>query len=389
MKTERTYFRGTVITDNKLWPDTLVEVTGDTITCVEKYDGSLPKGEVINVPNGYICPGYIDSHIHGIDGFDFMDNSIESFLKIQHSLPIYGVTSFLATSRTETIPNIKRFLLNSSHSAIKTNSGAQLAGIHLEGPWINEQFKGAQKLEHILTPTLQGIRELFEIAPNLLKIVTLAPELPNSLEVIEFLEKHGIRTSAGHTAASFEEINKACELGLSRVTHCYNAMKSIHHRILTASFAALYLTDLQCEIIADGHHVHPKMIELLYKMKGPDHITLISDCTAANHIKDGSYEKIGGKVIFKQNVKVTLPDGTLAGSALTLDIAVAFAVTKCNIPIENAVQMATYNPAKAIGVEGRKGRLKKGYDADIIVLSSTFEVKYTMIAGKRVVTHLP
>lgn len=375
------YLKGNVVTDKKIEEGMLIEIKAGKII----FFGKQAENNRLNIPSfevaGWICPGFIDTHIHGLNGHDFMDGTKEGFYRIQDGLPYYGVTSFLSTSRAAPLEDLKTFLLLNKQVAKEKRKGAHLLGVHLEGPWINPKYKGAQRAEYMKVPVQEDIDIIIRLAGDILRIVTLAPELPKAMKLIQILNEGKVVVSAGHTDATYEEIQKAIFKGLSRMTHCFNAMAPISHRKLTAAFAALDLKALHCEIIADGFHVNPKIIEFLYKMKGADNITLISDCTGTNQLPDGCHQ-IGGKIINKKDGKVTLLDGRLAGSSLTLDKAVQYVVDRCNIPIEKAVQMATYNPAAVCGVGDKKGRIALGYDADLVLLSRELEVENTIIAGE-------
>jgi len=371
------YLQGNVVTNKRIDKNMIIEIKDGKIIFVGKKEKEdLPCYQV----EGWICPGFIDTHIHGLNGQDFMDCSKEGFYRIQNGLPSFGVTSFLSTSRAATLEDIKTFLLLNKLIVAENRGGARLLGIHLEGPWINQKYKGAQKAEYILDPAIEEVKSLLQMAGNLIKIVTLAPELPNATDVIQLLKEKKVAISAGHTDASYEEMEMAIQYGLSRVTHCFNGMGPLTHRNLTAAFAALDLQELHCELIADGIHVHSKIIELLYRMKGVDHLTLISDCTGTNQLPDGCHQ-IGGKTVYKSGGKVSLANGSLAGSSLTLDKAVQYIIQKSRIPIEEAVQMASYNPAVVCGVSEHKGRIAVGFDADVVILTNDLEVESTIIDG--------
>ncbi|OCA85866.1 N-acetylglucosamine-6-phosphate deacetylase [Bacillus sp. FJAT-27225] len=373
------YLAGTVVTDKSIFENMIIEIRDGKIIYAGNNHETIREDLPCYQAAGWICPGFIDSHIHGVNGFDFMDGTKEGFNCIREGLPQFGVTSFLATSRAAPLEDIKTFLLLGKQ-AVQEQSGAECLGVHLEGPWINPKYQGAQKAEYMLNPVLKDAESILNFAEGTIRIVTLAPELPNSLEVIKLLHKNNVAVSAGHTDASYEEIEKAVRSGLSRITHFFNAMAPISHRKITVSFAALYLNSLHCELIADGFHVHPKMIEWLFRLKGADHLTLISDCTGTNQLPDGRH-LIGGKTVFKQDGKVTLENGSLAGSSLTLNRAVQYAVRNCAIPLEDAVHMASYNPAQVCGVANRKGKIAAGYDADLVILTDDLEVETTIVGG--------
>lgn len=377
------YLQGNVVTDKRIDEDMLLEIKDGKIIFVGKEADTKKKDLSCYQIAGWICPGFIDTHIHGLNGFDFMDGTKEGFYRIQDGLPQFGVTGFLSTSRAATLEDIKTFLLYGKQVANEARTSAHMLGVHLEGPWINPKYKGAQKAEYMIAPDIKDVEDIIGLAEDTIRIITMAPELPNASEVIQLLHDNKVAVSAGHTDASYDEIQEAIRHGLSRITHCFNAMRTMSHRDLTAAFAALDLQELHCELIADGHHVHHKMIELLYKVKGVNHITLISDCTGTNQLPDGCHQ-IGGKTVYKKNGKVTLANGQLAGSSLTLNKAVQYMFKNCGVPIEEVVQMATFNSAQVCGVSDRKGRIAVGYDADLVILSRELEVERTIVLGEMV-----
>lgn len=370
---------GKVVFEDRIEDPGMVEVTNGVIT----YAGPADRfhSHYTDLSNHFICPGFIDVHLHAVDGYDFMDGDFSSFKKIQQSLPQYGVTCFLATSRTASYDEIYQFLLLSNKCINTETKGAELLGVHLEGPWINSSFSGAQRPEFILNPNRKLAEEWVKTFSNLIKIVTLAPELPESLETIRLLNSSGVTVSAGHTNASHEDMNLAIKAGLKNVTHCFNAMSPFHHRKPGAAFSALFYDQLNCELIADGLHVHKDVIKFLYKVKTADKIILISDCTGANRLEDGRHS-LRNKEICKKGKKISLANGTLAGSAITLNEAVRYLIVDCNIPIHEVIKMASLNPAKATSIYKRKGKIEAGYDADLVILNESYEVMRTIINGK-------
>jgi N-acetylglucosamine-6-phosphate deacetylase len=370
---------GKVILPDGIMDSGLVHVSNGKITAVE--DETNPPQEYIDLQGKWICPGFIDIHLHGVDGYDFMDGSQLSFKAIQKAVPGYGVTSFLATSRTASEGNIKNFLSISSKISLQPNhEGAELLGVHLEGPWINPEFSGAQNTGLIQSPELSKVMPLTETFKDLIKLVTLAPEVQGAEETIKYLSGKGIVVSAGHSAATFEEIEKSISSGVKHVTHCFNGMSVFHHRNPGLAFAAMHFEELTCELIADGLHVHPEVIKFLYKIKSSEGIILISDCTGANKLNDGTHQ-VGGKTIFKKGKKVALHNGTLAGSAITLIDAVRYLIREIGIPVQEVIKMASANPAQAIAPEQKKGKIASGYDADLVILDENFNVSMTIIGG--------
>ncbi|MGP4106045.1 N-acetylglucosamine-6-phosphate deacetylase [Virgibacillus sp. L01] len=373
------YLKGDVITDGRIIKDCLVQITDGEITHVgnERVNTNAP---VYEVKVGYICPGLTDIHIHGVNGFDFMDNQ-EAFAEIAKLLPRYGLTSFLATSRTGTINDVKKFLEGAKSYQGNPIVGANCLGVHLEGPWISPTYSGAQSKSYIRQLTWNDVENVLNPFLDIISVITLAPEEVEDYAILNHLRANGIHISAGHTNATIEEIGAAIEYGLTQITHTFNAMSPVHHRTPGTAVASLYYDILTCEIITDGIHIHPNMIELLYKVKGSERMVLISDCTGYNELADGEYF-FREKNLIKHGNKVTLDNGQLAGSAITLDKGIKYAVEQCNIPLEKAVYMATQVPLNAIDKGENRGRISAGYKADIMILNNKLNVDKTIVNGE-------
>lgn len=368
--------KGDIVTNGSIFNDCFIQITGHKITYVGKVQ---PKSDApLYEVDGFICPGFTDIHIHGIDGFDFMDKGV--FQDISDLLPKYGVTSYLATSRTAPITDIRQFLEEAKQSK-KAFTKARMLGVHLEGPWISASYRGAQSTEYIREFSKTDLKELIVPYSEIIKKITLAPEELKDLSIIKALEELDIKVSAGHTDATIGEIRKAITCGLRNLTHTFNAMSPIHHRTPGTAAAALYYDELFCEIITDGVHIHPIMIELLYRTKGKEKVIIISDCTGYNNLQDGAYD-LRGKELKRTGNKVTLKNGTLAGSAITLDKGIKYVVENCNIPLEDAVFMVTESPISVVGTQKKLGRIEVGYEADLAILNKDLEVKETIIDGK-------
>ena len=376
------YLKGDVITDGRIFENIFVEITDGKITYA---DQKMKKNDIslYEIKDGYICPGFTDIHIHGIDGMDFMDDNPGIFRSISNELPKYGVTSYLATSRTAALLDIHRFLETADMHKHELINGAKMLGVHIEGPWISTKYNGAQSEKLIRKLTEKELERIIKPFPDIIKKITVAPEELSDISIIHKLKEMGITTSAGHTDASLDEIGQAMEHGLTQLTHTFNAMSPFHHRTPGTAAAALFYDDLVCELIADGVHVHPKVIELLYKVKGKEGLALISDCTGYNQLPDGKYSQRGKELIRNGN-KVTLGNGTLAGSAITLDKGIKYVVENCNIPLEDAVYMATQLPLSAIEQRSNKGRIAAGFHADLVILNKELEVSETIINGRTV-----
>lgn len=376
--------KGAVIANGQEIKDGLVVIEGKTIRyagAANEYREGMPE-EVISVA-GWICPGLMDIHMHGIDGYDTMDGTPESLLAISSALTRFGVTSFLATTMTAPYEQLEPVLETIARVSRQGMKGAQMVGIHLEGPWINPRYKGAQKEENISLPQLDAVRRLYELADGLIKVVTIAPEQPEALEAIAWLKEQGVIVSAGHTGASFAQAEQAVNAGVRHFTHCFNAMTGLHHREPGVVGAAMYHEQLSTELIADGIHVHPAVMKILYRVKTAERLALVSDSMRAAAMGEGTYD-LGGQEVHVHDNQAKLSDGTLAGSILTLNRAVGNMVTLSKVPLPDAVEMASHTPATILGLGERKGRLAAGYDADITVLDEQFDVTMTYVEGKSV-----
>jgi N-acetylglucosamine-6-phosphate deacetylase len=382
---KKTAFLGKVITKHHCIEDGIVVVEDNKIIFVGNqtdYDTNKdPTLTKLNYPTGWIIPGLIDIHVHGNANLDVMDGKISSLRGIAKSLSSYGVTSFLATTMTMPMDHILKALQAVLDYQKDPRPYAQLVGVHLEGPFISPKQKGAQKEEDIILPTTVNIEQIQHIVKDQLRIVTLAPEIPNAIEAIYKLSKDGIICSLGHTDATIEDVDKAIEAGATHFTHLYNAMKGLHHREPGVVGAALLQHDSSCDIIADMVHVHPSAVRLAYEQKTREKLLLISDGMRAVGMKDGSFD-LGGQRVNVHRCIARLEDGTLAGSTLTLNRAVKNMAQTVGTSIVDAIYMASTAPAKKLGMDHIKGSLEIGKDADIVVLSDEFEAQLTMIQGQ-------
>lgn len=339
----------------------------------EKFD--LKDAQVIDAKGLIIAPGLIDVHIHGSGGRDAMEGTIDALQAISSSIVKNGVTSFLATTMT-----MDRKMVDASLSQIRDAArhgmpGAQLLGAHMEGPFINPKYKGAQDAENIRLPEWEWIEPFCGV----IKIVTLAPELPGANEMAGRLKDHGIIASMGHTAATYEEAMEGIKAGISHATHLFNAMSGVHHRNPGAAVAALS-SDVYCELIADSVHVHPGLFELIRKAKGIDRIILVTDCMEAGGMPDGNYT-LGGQPVTVKGNEARLEDGTLAGSVLRLNEGLYNFYKYTNAEIHEVFRTASINPAKELGIDDRKGSIKLGKDADFILIDEYFNVKAAYVRG--------
>lgn len=347
----------------------------------ELSTATLTGVEVIEAKDKFIVPGYIDIHIHGGGGSDVMDGDYESINKIAIAHSHFGTTSFLPTTMTMSKDKIIRSLRSICEAVKKGTAGAEILGIHMEGPYINPEKKGAQKEEDIKKISIEEFLEFNQASGNLIRLVTIAPEMPGAIDLIKYLYKQGIIASVGHSNATYVQTRAGIQAGLSHVTHTFNAMRGLHHREPGVIGAALTSPELTVEVIADGIHIHPIVLKILTKIKDGEKIVLITDSMRATGLNEGTYDLAGQEVIVTKG-QARLKDGTLAGSVLTMDKAVKNMVTKVGIPLPKAIQMASFNPAKSIGIDDKKGSLEPGKDADIVIINKNLETELTIVAGK-------
>lgn len=336
--------------------------------------------EIIDVEGKKIVPGFIDIHIHGGVGHDTMDATYEALNAISIHLAKHGVTSFCPTTMTMDIPYILNALKNINETMKKKTAGAQILGAYVEGPFISKEHKGAQDEKYIIPPDKNLFDEFLEIAGGNIKVIALAPEKDPDGSFVEHVTKKGVKVSLGHTNATYEEMKNGVEHGATIAVHTYNGMKGLHHRE-PGALGEVFLDDrIYSEVIVDFIHTHPASVKLLIKIKGTDKVILISDAMSACGLGDGEY-KLGGQKVFVKNGEARLESGSLAGSTLTLDKAVKN-ITSLGVPLFEACKMASLNPAKAIGVDDRKGSIEVEKDADIVVLNNDLTVYMTIIEGK-------
>ncbi len=343
-----------------------------------------PDSQIVDAAGGVVMPGFIDTHFHGSGGDDVMANGAEGIRRISRALMKFGTTGFLATTiaaRHSELMKAVKDTIAAETAAAGTQEGAEILGLHIEGPYINLKFKGAQPVEGIRDPNFDECRELLSAAAGRIKIMTMAPELPGGLELIRFLKSNGVEASLGHSEADYDTALAAIEAGATRATHLYNAMSGVHHRKPGLASAVLNEPGIQAELICDGVHVHPQMARLAWRAKGRDGLTLITDATAAQGVGDGTFT-LGDFQIQVRGPLCTLMDGvTIAGSVLTMNRAVGNAIDFTGMSLMDAAHTSSLAPAKACGVVDRKGSIEVGKDADLAVLKADFSVSHTIRAG--------
>ncbi|MCA1061573.1 N-acetylglucosamine-6-phosphate deacetylase [Rossellomorea aquimaris] len=339
---------------------------------------------VLTVPNGYsVVPGMIDIHIHGVNGADTMDATQEALDTMTGTLPKEGTTSFLATTMTEGSDAIEKALKATADYILKHQRAghAEILGLHLEGPFINPDKAGAQPLSQIRKPCVATFKHWQTLAEDQIKVVTLAPELDHDYELIRYLKEHGIISSVGHSSASFDEVGEAIDAGLSHVTHLFNQMTGLHHREPGIVGASFLRKELMVELISDGIHVRPEVIQLAYNQISDERLILITDSMRAKCLKNGQYD-LGGQTVTVKDGKALLDENTLAGSVLKMKDAFMNIQDFTSSDMTSAIKMTSENPAKQLNVFDRKGSLALQKDADIVILDENKDVYTTLCKGK-------
>lgn len=332
--------------------------------------------------NLIVIPGFIDEHIHGAAGSDAMDGTIEDLNKIACALATEGTTGFLATTMTQSPENITK-ALNAVRDYRSSNiaEGAEILGVHLEGPFIAKEHVGAQPLEYVATPSVETFKKYEEASGDSIKIVTLAPEVEGAEDLIKYLKSKNIVASVGHTGSKYADVERAVLAGATNATHTYNAMKGVHHREVGTVGATFLFDELNAEVICDGIHVSAPAIRLLYKNKPHEKFTLITDAMRAKHMPDGDYE-LGGQPVIVKNGEARLHDGTLAGSVLKMNVAVKNVMKFLNLPLEEVVKYASINPARNLGMDNVMGSIKEGKLANLVVVDNELNVYMTIRNGQ-------
>jgi N-acetylglucosamine-6-phosphate deacetylase len=370
---------GRAFVDGVLRDDVLVSIDGAQIA--EVRVASHPPADAQRV-DGVIAPGFIDVHVHGGRGSDFMDATDDAIATVLKFHASEGTTALAATTLSASRQDLHaavNAIARAAHS--RDNDGAaQICAIHLEGPYINVRAAGAQDVTSIRVSDIHELSSLLGDAAGLRFIVTLAPEIENAQDLIQQF-RNRVLFSIGHTAATHAEAVAAIEWGAAHFTHLFNAMTGLHHREPGVAGAALTSTSATAELIADGIHVHPVALRIAAQAM-PNRIALITDAVRACGMPDGTYKLYDYEIVVAQGAARLASGGALAGSMLTMRRAVQNMVELAGLPLEQVLPMATEVPARILGIADRKGRLDEGYDADVVVLSQRFEIERMIVRGE-------
>jgi N-acetylglucosamine-6-phosphate deacetylase len=344
--------------------------------------------EILNLGGKILSPGLIDIHVHGGKGVTFGEGDLaKNTAAYSEWVVSNGVTGYLMSvaERTshELVEMLKGYVAVFNHPP----QGAETLGLHLEGPFLNVEKKGAFNPTWLRTPDLEEMKAYEQAAKGWIRQMTLAPELPGAEAVAQYCTKSGILASIGHTNTSYELAEKALRGYFKHVTHTFNAQSGFSHRAPGVFGAVLTSDEVTAELIADTVHVHPGAMKLLLRCLGSDRVVAITDAMAGSGLTEGVYDLVGHKVIVKDG-RATLENGTLAGSIATLNTCVDNLVKHVGLSLSEAIKMASLNPARAIGVDDRLGSIEVGKDASLIVIDESINVSMTMVKGQIVYTQM-
>ncbi len=369
---------------NLVLPDKVVKGSlsfeGDRITAFSDPEEAFYSGEEI-----YVCPGFIDEHIHGANGCDVMDAKVSSLQTMADALVEEGVTSFLATTMTESKEKISASCKTVNEYVSSSRSGAEILGLHLEGPFISPIHKGAQDAAYILEPDAGLLDSFVKDSGGLVRLVTFAYENDKDSKFLEYCLSHGITPSIGHSDCTAELFKEGIQKGLRCVTHLFNAQRRFHHRDPGITGEGLLQDGVKTEIICDTYHVCPDALALMFKSKKKEDIVMISDSCEAKYLPEGSKAHLGSQEIFVSNGVAKLSDGTIAASILKLDQGlrnIAPIASKFGYAYNDLVNLLTLNPARNLHIEGDYGSLAIGKKASFAVMDSSFNILMTVVNGK-------
>ncbi len=380
---------GQVITPYRLIPNGSVLIEDGKIAAVQEGPIAVETALEIDVQGKYIAPGFIDIHVHGGGGYDFMDGDTGSFLHVAETHVRYGTTSIMPTTLTSTNEDLTGTLENYEQADSLNTKGADFLGLHLEGPYFSMNQRGAQDPRYIRNPDPAEYREIIWQS-KAVRRWSAAPELPGAIAFGRFLKENGILVSIAHTDAIYEQVIDAFESGFSLVTHLYSGMSGVTrrnaYRYAGVIESAFLIEEMDVEIIADGIHLPAPLLKLIYKIKGPDRIALVTDAMRGAGMPEGKSIlgglKNGLEVIIEDGV-AKLPDRTsFAGSVATANRLIRTMINLAEVPLTDAVRMLTSTPARILGVQDTKGSLVPGKDADIVVFDQNIEIEKTIIKGK-------
>ncbi len=377
----------TIINNSRIWQtDSFIEnhvliIEAGKITNIIPTSDFAPQDsdQIIDGQDTYTLPGFIDVHIHGSNGFDAMDASEDALQGLCDFLVTQGITGFLPTTMSDTDEHITAAL--SAMQAFANRPHTPYLGVHLEGPYLNTTHRGSQPDTHLRNPNPEEYLKWFETGQ--VKLITIAPELEGGHQLIQTAKDYGITVALGHSGAKYQETKDAFAVGLAQITHTFNGMAGIHHREPGAFVAASEDPNVTLQIITDGVHIHPAVVNMMVKLIGTDRVIVITDAMRAAGLADGHYQ-LGDVAVTVTDGEARTAQGGLAGSTLTMPNALRNVMHFCHLSLAEAIPMLTTAPAKSIGVYPQKGSLNIGTDADIVLWQDSIGVQATFIEGQLV-----
>ena len=382
-------FNGKIITSSRILKEGCLLITGNRITGVHDQNVEFPDAMEIDAKGNYISPGFMDIHVHGGAGHDFMDGTEEAFLEIANTHARYGTTSMVPTTLTSDTESLLQILDTYERAKIANANGAEFLGMHLEGPYFAMNQRGAQDPRFIRDPDETEYKKVLAHSPSIIRW-SAAPELKGAIEFGRYLVSKNVLPALAHTDAIYEQVVEAFDNGYTLATNLYSAMSGVTRknafRYAGVIESAYLLDEMDVEIIADGIHLPAPLLKLVYKIKGPEHTALITDAMRAAGMPEGDSIlgnlKTGLKVVVEDGV-AKLPDRTsFAGSVATADRLVRTVIGMADVPLIDAVRMMTNTPARIMNVLGRKGSLASGKDADVIIFDNNINIQTTIINGR-------
>lgn len=372
-------------------PDAVLLVEDGRIAAIGPRDAvRVPPGTPERDARGLrLAPGFVDLHIHGAAGHDVMEATPPALEAVAHTVARHGTTSFVATTVTSppdqlcrSAEGIARYITSQAQRPGNGSPRAEILGIHFEGPFISVARRGVHPLDAIAAPALPLLRRMLDAAAGTARILTLAPELPGALELVDAARAAGLVVSMGHSDATYDQARTGIAHGARHAAHVYNAMRPFSHRETGVLGAVLTATEVTAELIADGVHVDAPAMQLLVRAKGYARVVLVSDATSATGMPDGKYQ-LGPFEVTVSGGVCRNAEGKLAGSTLTLDRALRTMVA-LGVPPGEALRMLTLNPSRVLGLDKRKGVLAVGGDADVVLLDAKLQVAGVMTRGAMV-----
>jgi len=350
------------------------------ISRVGQIDSAARCDNILDAKGRTIAPGFIDVHIQGAGGADILDATHEALKTISQTCARFGTTSFLATTVFTPEQENKHLALVAQYAGCDLG-GANLLGVHLEGPFISPQKRGMILPECIRAPSLKLLQKIQDVTNGRLKMMTIAPELPGNIGIIQHLVDSDIVASFGHSNATYEQTLDGFDAGISHVTHLFNAMPSLHHRSPGPLLAIFETKSITTQLICDGVHIHPSVLRFAFELLGPERIIPITDGMQATGLPNGKYFYNGIEYEAKDGT-ARYKDGTLIGTALGLSQLLQKLVTFTGCPLDTAIKTVTENPARLLGIKERKGAIAPGKDADLVLLEHDYSVHTTIVGGK-------